>query len=55
MGFNRNDQIFLGLEHYIKNHLEKKVPPGQAYIDWQVLYHGARDGACADSIPRRAS
>ncbi|KAG1798994.1 uncharacterized protein HD556DRAFT_1440065 [Suillus plorans] len=34
MGFNRNDQIFFGLEHYIQNH--KDAPAGKAYIDWQV-------------------
>ncbi|KAG1747682.1 hypothetical protein EDB19DRAFT_1686202, partial [Suillus lakei] len=35
MGFNRNDQIFFGLEHYIQNH--KDAPAGKAYIDWYYI------------------
>ncbi|KAG2358885.1 hypothetical protein BDR07DRAFT_1416380 [Suillus spraguei] len=35
MGFNRNDQIFFGLEHYMQNH--KDGPPGKAYIDWYYI------------------
>ncbi|KAG1825278.1 hypothetical protein EV424DRAFT_1392999 [Suillus variegatus] len=35
MGFNRNDQIFFGLEHYIQNH--KDAPAGKAYIDWYYV------------------
>ncbi|KAG0706652.1 hypothetical protein DFH29DRAFT_1021055 [Suillus ampliporus] len=35
MGFNRNDQIFFGLEHYMQNH--KDAPIGKVYIDWQAL------------------
>ncbi|KAG2141060.1 hypothetical protein DEU56DRAFT_797030 [Suillus clintonianus] len=35
MGFNRNDQIFLGLEHYMQKH--KGGPAGQAYIDWYYI------------------
>jgi hypothetical protein len=51
-------------------YLDKDVPAGKAYIDWQalvkscpltfinlpqVLYHGTRDGTCAHPISRRAS
>ncbi|KAG2107835.1 hypothetical protein BD769DRAFT_1500283 [Suillus cothurnatus] len=35
MGFNRNDQIFFGLEHYMQNH--KDAPAGKAYIDWYYI------------------
>ncbi|KAG0706644.1 hypothetical protein DFH29DRAFT_900624 [Suillus ampliporus] len=35
MGFNRNDQIFFGLEHYMQNH--KDAPVGKAYIDWYYI------------------
>lgn len=35
MGFNRNDQIFFGLEHYMQNH--KDAHPGKAYIDWYYI------------------
>ncbi|KAG2069450.1 hypothetical protein BDR04DRAFT_1101540 [Suillus decipiens] len=35
MGFNRNDQIFFGLEHYMQNH--KDAPLGKAYIDWYYI------------------
>ncbi|OAX38949.1 hypothetical protein K503DRAFT_865778 [Rhizopogon vinicolor AM-OR11-026] len=51
MGFNRNDQIFFGLEHYIRNHSDKKVAPGQAYIDWQVLARSPSSPVLL--IPRR--
>ncbi|KAG1724404.1 uncharacterized protein EDB91DRAFT_142460 [Suillus paluster] len=35
MGFNRNDQIFFGLEHHIEKH--KDAPVGKAYIDWYYI------------------
>ncbi|KAG1813853.1 uncharacterized protein BJ212DRAFT_1364045 [Suillus subaureus] len=35
MGFNRNDQIFFGLEHYMQNH--KDAPAGKAYVDWYYI------------------
>lgn len=35
MGFNRNDQIFFGLEHYMQNH--KDAHAGKAYIDWYYI------------------
>jgi len=52
MGFNRDDQIFFGLEYYIQKrtrpfdpsianahfqYLDKNRPPGHAYTDWQAL------------------
>ncbi|KAJ8580861.1 hypothetical protein M405DRAFT_938557 [Rhizopogon salebrosus TDB-379] len=35
MGFNRNDEIFFGLKHYIQKH--KEVTPGKAYIYWYYI------------------